>query len=86
MRYETVAEAYSDLERAGGRLALIDRLAVLLVPGYELITGGMSGRGVAKPPVDEAMATTSSSAQGASIFSIVPRCPCPARPWLTCPA
>ena len=30
MRYETVAEACRDLERAGGRLALIDRLAVLL--------------------------------------------------------
>ena len=30
MRYETVAEAYRDLERAGGRLALIDRLAALL--------------------------------------------------------
>jgi DNA ligase 1 len=30
VRYETVAEAYRDLERAGGRLALIDRLATLL--------------------------------------------------------
>lgn len=30
MQYETVAEAYRDLERAGGRLALIDRLAALL--------------------------------------------------------
>jgi len=30
VRYETVAEACRDLERAGGRLALIDRLAVLL--------------------------------------------------------
>lgn len=30
MRYEMVGVAYRDLERAGGRLALIDRLAVLL--------------------------------------------------------
>ncbi|HYB89278.1 MAG TPA: ATP-dependent DNA ligase [Streptosporangiaceae bacterium] len=30
MRYETVAEAYRDLEQASGRLALIDRLAALL--------------------------------------------------------
>src|ERR1019366_4923752 len=30
VQYETVAEAYRDLERAGGRLALIDRLAALL--------------------------------------------------------
>ncbi len=30
MKYETVAEAYRDLERAGGRLALADRLAALL--------------------------------------------------------
>jgi DNA ligase 1 len=30
MEYKTVAEAYRDLERATGRLALIDRLAVLL--------------------------------------------------------
>ena len=30
MRYETVAEAYRDLEQAGGRLALVDRLATLL--------------------------------------------------------
>ncbi|HUL24348.1 MAG TPA: ATP-dependent DNA ligase [Streptosporangiaceae bacterium] len=30
MRYETVAEAYRDLELAGGRLALIERLAALL--------------------------------------------------------
>jgi DNA ligase N terminus len=30
VQYETVAEAYRGLERAGGRLALIDRLAVLL--------------------------------------------------------
>ncbi len=30
MKYETVAEAYRDLEQAGGRLALIDRLAALL--------------------------------------------------------
>ena len=29
MRYEKVAEAYRDLERATGRLALIDRLATL---------------------------------------------------------
>jgi DNA ligase-1 len=30
MWYETVAEAYRDLERASGRLVLVDRLAVLL--------------------------------------------------------
>ncbi len=30
MRYETVAEAYRDLEQASGRLALVDRLATLL--------------------------------------------------------
>jgi len=30
VRYETVAEAYRDLERAGGRLALTGRLAALL--------------------------------------------------------
>jgi DNA ligase 1 len=30
LRYETVAEAYRDLEQASGRLALTDRLAVLL--------------------------------------------------------
>src|SRR5260370_31487129 len=30
MKYETVAEAYRDLEQAGGRLALVDRLATLL--------------------------------------------------------
>jgi len=30
VRYETVAEAYRDLEQASGRLALIDRLAALL--------------------------------------------------------
>jgi DNA ligase 1 len=30
VKYETVAEAYGDLEQAGGRLALIERLAVLL--------------------------------------------------------
>ena len=30
MRYLTVAEAYRDLERASGRLALVDRLAALL--------------------------------------------------------
>ena len=30
MKYETVAEAYRDLERATGRLALIDRLAALV--------------------------------------------------------
>ena len=30
MRYRTVAEAYRDLEEASGRLALVDRLAVLL--------------------------------------------------------
>ena len=30
MKYEIVAEAYRDLERAGGRLALIERLAALL--------------------------------------------------------
>ena len=30
MRYETVAEAYRDLERASGRLALVERLAALL--------------------------------------------------------
>ncbi len=30
VQYVTVAEAYRDLERAGGRLALIDRLAALL--------------------------------------------------------
>ena len=30
MQYETVAEAYRDLERASGRLALVDRLATLL--------------------------------------------------------
>ncbi len=30
VRYETVAEAYRDLEQAAGRLALIDRLAALL--------------------------------------------------------
>ena len=30
MRYQTVAEAYRDLEQASGRLALIERLAVLL--------------------------------------------------------
>lgn len=29
MRYITVAEAYRDLERATGRLALADRLAAL---------------------------------------------------------
>src|SRR5512132_4191264 len=30
VKYETIAEAYRDLEQAGGRLALIDRLAALL--------------------------------------------------------
>ena len=30
MRYETVAEAYRDLEQVSGRLALIERLAALL--------------------------------------------------------
>ena len=30
MRYETVAEAYRDLEAATGRLALIDRMAELI--------------------------------------------------------
>src|SRR5713101_1616723 len=30
VRYETVAEAYHDLEQAGGRLALTERLATLL--------------------------------------------------------
>ena len=30
MQYETVAEAYRDLERASGRLVLVDRLAALL--------------------------------------------------------
>ena len=30
MKYETVAEAYRDLEAATGRLALIDRLAELI--------------------------------------------------------
>ena len=30
MQYETVAEAYRDLEQASGRLALVDRLAALL--------------------------------------------------------
>ena len=30
MKYETVAEAYRDLEQVSGRLALIDRLAALL--------------------------------------------------------
>ena len=30
MRYETVAEAYRDLEHVSGRLALIERLAALL--------------------------------------------------------
>jgi DNA ligase 1 len=30
VRYQTIAEAYSDLEQASGRLALVDRLAALL--------------------------------------------------------
>jgi len=30
VKYETVAEAYRDLEQASGRLALTDRLATLL--------------------------------------------------------
>jgi hypothetical protein len=30
VKYQIVADAYRDLERAGGRLALIDRLAALL--------------------------------------------------------
>src|SRR5207253_4674288 len=30
MQYQTIAEAYRDLEQAAGRLALVDRLAVLL--------------------------------------------------------
>ena len=30
MKYEIVAEAYRDLERVSGRLALIERLAVLV--------------------------------------------------------
>ena len=30
MKYETVAEAYRDLEQASGRLALMERLAALL--------------------------------------------------------
>ena len=30
MRYEIVAETYRDLERASGRLALIERLAELV--------------------------------------------------------
>jgi DNA ligase-1 len=30
MKYQTMAEAYRDLEQASGRLALIDRLAALL--------------------------------------------------------
>ena len=30
MKYQTVAEAYRDLEQASGRLAMIDRLAELL--------------------------------------------------------
>ena len=38
MKYETVAEAYRDLEAATGRLALIDRLAELIraTPDEEL--------------------------------------------------
>src|SRR5215813_1325710 len=40
VRYETVAEAYRDLEQASGRLALTDRLATLLAaaPAGELPT------------------------------------------------
>jgi hypothetical protein len=30
VQYESVAEAYRDLEQAGGRLVLIDRLGALL--------------------------------------------------------
>src|SRR5215472_8908462 len=30
VRYQTIAEAYSDLEHVSGRLALVDRLAALL--------------------------------------------------------
>ena len=40
MEYQTVALAYQDLEAAGGRLALIDRMAALLgeTPDDELAT------------------------------------------------
>src|SRR5262249_41966229 len=40
MKYQIVAEAYRDLEQAGGRLAIIDRLAALLAaaPAEELPT------------------------------------------------
>src|SRR5262249_62314608 len=40
MKYQIVAEAYRDLEQAGGRLAIIDRLATLLAaaPAGELPT------------------------------------------------
>ena len=40
MDYAVVAEAYRDLEAAGGRLALIDRMAALLAetPDDELAT------------------------------------------------
>ena len=41
MRYEIVAEAYRDLERATGRLVLIERLAALVAatPDELLPTG-----------------------------------------------
>ena len=40
MQYQTVAEAYRDLEQVSGRLALIERLAALLAqtPGELLPT------------------------------------------------
>jgi len=45
MQYLTVAEAYRDLERASGRLALVDRLAALLAgtPAGLLRPPGTSG-------------------------------------------
>ena len=40
VKYETVAEAYRDLEAASGRLALIDRLAELIRLTPDDLLGG----------------------------------------------
>jgi hypothetical protein len=47
VKYETVAEAYRDLEAATGRLALVDRLAELIrvTPDDELASSRRSSPG-----------------------------------------
>src|SRR3954451_8235484 len=54
VRYETVAEAYRDLEAATGRLALIERMAELIraTPDDELARVCYLGQGLIAPEFD----------------------------------